>query len=329
MMKTKNQIENLWLAAKAYVDANPLAIDTVHLRRLDTENKFPTYAGVDADGRQLMGIGSSKHPFRIEVKSNAFDYYITERHDRSWLMTLRLIDKSLADVFATLCSDLQEELSNITDELTLLDTVRDKLVSWQKLFEVTKNGLLTSNEIKGLFCELLILKELLENSPYDFRTILSSWNGPRGSDQDFQLPNMNIEVKSIGMDARRIKISSLEQLVSDKPLFLYVINLQPSGEPNALSISELVDDIEEKVANDASSLRILRTTLLAVGFVGNPSYDEPKYRLNKKIIYEVTENFPKLTKSSVGSGIDTAVYTIGIEGIGQFEVTRINYGSTQ
>ena len=327
-MKTKTQIKNMWEVAVQHLEANPLTEDSLHLRRIETESLSPIYVGVDAESRLLIAVGSKTRPPRLEINSDAFDYYTSERADKSWLIILRLVDNSLSDVFATLCGDLHDELCELIDEQSIWKATKTRLILWQRLFEVAKKGVLSSNQIRGLFAELLTVRDLLHESPYDIRTIALSWNGPHGSDQDFQLPGINLEVKCIGQDASYVRISSLEQLNSEKKLYLYVINIQASNEAGALSLNELIRAIEDIISSDIKTLKIFRDALLATGFLENAYYDDPKYSLNKRMVYEVTERFPRLTRSSVPLGVDKAEYSVSLEAISPFLTTGIVYGST-
>lgn len=328
MMKTKTQIKEMWEVAVQHLQANPLSGDSLHLRRMDIACPSPMYVGIDSEGRLLIAIGSKARPPRLEIHSDAFDYYVSERADHSWLIILRLVDGSLSDVFATLCGDLYDELCELIDESSVWKAIRARLVSWQKLFEMARKGVLAANQIRGLFAELLTVRELLEKSPYDNRTIISSWNGPHGSDQDFQLPELNLEVKCIGQDANFVRVSSLEQLNSNKKMYLYVFNIQLSNEADALSLNALILAIENTISNDVKTLQIFRNALLATGFLENEYYDEPKYKLNNRVIYEVTEEFPRLTRSSVPPAIDKAEYSIRLEAISAFLTTEVVYGNT-
>lgn len=327
MMKTKTQIDELWGLSSLHLQASPLSEDSLHLRRMEVKGAHLFYVGFDSDGRPLFAVGSKARPPRFEICSSAFDYYVSERADKSWLMILRLEDRSLSNVFSTLCGDLSDELIEIKDEKSVWSVIKERLVSWQKLFEITSKGVLQPNQIRGLFSELLTLKGLIEQAPYDLRTIVSSWNGPHGSNQDFQLPNLNIEVKTIGQDANSVRISSLDQLNSDKRLLLYVFCIQQSSESDALSVNQLVMELESMLSSNLDALRRFRAILMTIGFLLDKCYDEQKYILNMRSIYEISERFPALTRLTVPIGIKSAEYTVSLESIKPFMVADTNYGN--
>lgn len=327
-MKAKTRIKEMWEVSVKHLQSNPLTGDSLHLRRMDIASPSAIYVGIDSEDRFLVAIGCKARPPRLEIHSDAFDYHTSERADKSWLIILRLVDGSLSDVFATLCGDLCEEICEIFDELSVLKVIKARLISWQRLFEIAGKGVLAAHQVRGLFAELHTLKELLEKSPYDNRTVISSWNGPHGSDQDFQLPEINIEVKCVGQDAGSLRISSLDQLSSEKKIYLCVINIQSSNEADALSLNELVLALERLISIDVKTLKIFRETLLATGFLENDYYDEPKYKLNNRGIYEVNEDFPKLTRSSVPPGVDKAEYTVSLQVINSYLTGEFIYGNT-
>ena len=77
-----------------------------------------------------------------------------------------------------------------------------------------KGGVLSVEEIRGLFGELNFLQQLLDHARTE-HDALASWEGPESTQQDFIFDNTVLKVKTLsGRERNSVRISSEDQLDS-------------------------------------------------------------------------------------------------------------------
>lgn len=327
----KTSIEGLWEEAIRQAALRSIEEHGLHLMRLPEIGRHSIFAGVDASLSPLLAIGTQKRPPSLSVSSSAFDYFRQERINRTWLMILRLRSSvGLGSVFGKLCQDLVDASRTIESETGLVELFQERLTQWENLFAQTSNGLLQLYQIKGLFAELLILKDLIESGRHSISDAVRSWTGPLGSDQDFIFANNAIEVKAIHANSESVGISSLAQLASTVPIVLALVELRESseGERGSFSLNQLIASIEELVAREPELLKVFRERLLSACYVEHSHYDSILLQGLRRRLFDVEGDFPRLTPDNVMSGVEAATYKISLRAIERFErkVDKGEYG---
>lgn len=314
----KTLIEQAWLAASSKAGIAPAKAGDYVLFRVDERSERNVYGGVDSDGSLLLAIEVGSLPPLIEMRSTALDYFRQERKGLgAWLMVFRLRRVELTSVFGRLCQDLIDEILGVGSDEALLGVVRKRISLWQRLFEDGGNGLLADFQVKGLVAELLFLESQLTGGVRQPLEMVNGWVGPSGGDQDFIFSDESVEVKAIGPNSEGVTISSLQQLESKAPLHLSVWTLRSASptEPRAETLNDVVARIERIFAPQPAALGLFRDALLEAGYVVHPYYSDLAFEPMFVEEFSVNETFPRLTQSSVPTGIASATYVVSLHQI--------------
>lgn len=312
----KTSIERAWDSAIKKAQASPPRDTDLVVFRVDERSSKSCYGGVDSEGNLLLAIEVGSLPPLIEIRSAALDFFRQERRGRgAWLMVFRLKMRALTPVFGRLCQDLIDEIESIASESALLGVVQRRISLWQRLFESGPDGLLADFQIKGLLAELLFMESQLTSGVRDPLEIATGWLGPSGGDQDFVFSDQAVEVKAIGPHSEGVSISTLQQLDSPVPLQLHVRTMRAASpaEPSADTLNAAVARIEQIVAPNPQALALLRGSLLEAGFVVHPHYSEVAFEPVAVEEFSVEGLFPRLTTSSVPTGITSATYVLSLQ----------------
>lgn len=293
-----SSIEELWRQAEATGPGGAI--------RVDAEHPSDLYGGTDAaDHRGLVLVTEAEPPKppaleAVEVTSH-------RRHDGRWALGIWLREPSLMPMFAQLCSDLIESSRSVAPSAAAGHLLA-RLLRWRELLE-SGAGPMTMSKLRGLVGELLVLERCLDIwSPDD---VVSGWMGPVSGPQDFVLPGRRIEVKATFSSSRSVHISSLEQLDTDEPLTLAVVTLTTMPGGAGIAPTELVARIDNRVlAAGAETATVYRKRLGAAGFLLDPLYNQPMFRLDSMDFYDVEGSFPKIRRQGVSAGVEKVVYDV-------------------
>ncbi len=237
---------------------------------------------------------------------------------------ITLEDKSNEDIFYSLCLSLNNIIDEANSSRVGFNMILNHLDRWKMFLSNQSKSILSPHQIRGLLSELYYLKHLLLKSNREASSVISSWQGPEKTSQDFILENKAIEVKSmLGRDRDSVKISSEDQLqdISDK-LFLVVYLLQKS-EPSeiAFNLNKLVLEIESQL--DSISLQEFQNTLNEAGYEPNLEYGLHNFTIKEYGVYEIKNDFPRITRKDLPEGVRKISYSLELDKIEKFR-TNIN-----
>jgi len=307
-------VDVLWNDLKTASDVK------VH-KRVDSQHPLDLYAEYEPPGYPGLVLFSSKRPPEPR-QMKAITLERGQRLDGKWWLCLSLHEPSLHAVFAGLCQDIITFTRSGVDAETAPAAILARVERWQALLEGDRGGLST-NELRGLIGELLVLQGLLEHLPAN--VAVASWNGPLGSPQDFMLPDGNrIEVKTIRPDADTVKINGLLQLdPGTDPLELRVIRLGDSSAETegAIMDPQMIEALRERLENEPLALNELNSRLAAAGWHHHPSHDDFAVRVARVHRYNVVAGFPRITTVNVPAGVDDVRYLVELAAARDFEIT--------
>jgi len=299
-MTSTMKIEEIWESLRRTGAASQRRLDAQHPCDLYADFEPPDQVGLVAicDGRPIL-----PRPMRaIAVEAG-------QRADGRWSLRLALQQPALAPVFAALCRDVSAAtLSGIT-AVDLAPAVLGRLHRWRSLLERDAAGL-EELTLRGLMGELTIL--LLRIIPaMSARAAIEAWKGPLGTAQDFLLPDgARIEVKAVEWDATTARINGLAQLdAGEDPLTLAVVRLQSTSAMahGAVTVPTLIEQVRLALG-DPEALELFDSRLALVGWHDHPSHGEFAVRVLAVQAHPVGGAFPRLTVSSVPSGIAEVEY---------------------
>lgn len=245
--------------------------------------------------------------------SKALSVSVIQLKEEEYSLKFSLQYESLDELFIKLCWDLIEftrDADNPVSELI------DRYNNWLKLFQILREGLLSSSVQKGLIGELMQLNELIDEVGED--EALISWVGPEGSDQDFNLADKWIEVKAVTIAANDVWITSLQQLDRNDPgrLAVFFMDKTSSNGSNTVSLYSAYNNVASRLVSDTNK-DILSCKIARYGLTEDElqKYEESRYSFSEKRMFEVVQSFPRLTRQNTPVEVSGAKYSIDLSTI--------------
>lgn len=277
------------------------------------------YWGKDIQGHCLFIMeldGDHTDQFRkglVRLKGLSLD--LRARGTEGQMFVLTLDRSSDRDLFAGLCRTLILALVQATDSTSALAVSLIHIQRWKAFLSGKSQGL-TPERVRGLFGELLFLRELIEQGIAN-ATAIDAWIGPERAQHDFSYRNIAVEIKSISGQGRGyVRISSEDQLESLKDrLFLRVYRLSDLSESSGgRSLNDLVGEIRDLLV-DADALDAFYGKLAGYGYAPIPEYDTPCFVVSEERSYRVSKDFPRIIRSELMAGIDNVSYDVRLEAL--------------
>jgi hypothetical protein len=296
-----------------------------NVRLIPGERATPCFWGKDVDGRNLFVIELEGHHSQQFSKDkpvlNGISVDLRQAENPGKERLVLALEKHLdADLFLGLCETLLESLSPVENSSAALAVSFNHLKRWKAFLAGRNARLLSAEEIRGLFAELLLLRTLY-GQVLTTRGAVEAWSGPERVQQDFVFADRALEVKSVsGKDRSTVRITSEDQLETvTAHLFLVTFRLTDTGgdEPG-ISLNALVKLVEEEL-DEAEAIEQFAGKLASLGYAPLPDYDTPTFVNSATQAYEVLEGFPRLVRSSLPAGIARVSYQIELETIAPYE----------
>ncbi|MBB3291878.1 hypothetical protein FHT39_000517 [Mitsuaria sp. BK045] len=318
------KIESAWEILRRAEDL-PISesLDGVRLRNLQMSAEYDFYAGLDREDRAIIAFGFDARPELPALGRGALDSFRLRRANGKWLLLLRVQSKSIESVFARLGTDLIGEVISLVNEDVKGVFITERIELWQRLFLSGIDGILEDRRVRGLFAELSFLDSLVRSHERSVSDCVSAWVGPARADQDFVFHDKAYEIKSVLPGRDSVKISSLSQLQARTPLELVVMNIAevPEGAQGGTTLNELVARLERIIAHDVRALAIFRMKLLEAGYVSRLEYDARDLYVQDLRRFDVSQDFPRLTSSSVPDGVLAAQYDLVLAALERFRLS--------
>jgi hypothetical protein len=239
--------------------------------------------------------------------------------DQRLVCRLTTAEPELEEKFSTVAKDIAFHCSGYKGAQLFLKT-QERIKSWANFLKPSRSGL-SHSEFVGLFGELYSLVEHLAPA-LTAKDAVRAWIGPEGKKQDFTLNNWALEVKTtVSGDQQTIRISSLDQLdrVTDK-LYLLRVVAAPATDGNGLSLGELYERCRTSVQHDAVVEGMFLQKASALYGKASESQINEQFRIVNVSVFDVADEFPRLTRSDVHLAIPEARYEISIAALAPFEV---------
>ncbi len=242
-------------------------------------------------------------------------------------IVLKLTDPTYYDLFNDLVLSLYQRLKDESDSTVSSRLFVETFHKWSEFFHDESSERLSNEVVKGLYGELFILSDLLENAEA-IRTnqVLSAWVGPYDEIHDFSFDEKDIEVKTKDNKKLDVRISSEFQLESilGKPLELIVVSVE-GDYVDGISLSDLVSQIRQQVTNKLGDPSILFETLkqkkLSLKNIGD--YDNYRFKVVEKTTYNcLMDGFPRLVKSKLPDSIANIQYSLNTSSLSDFLISR-------
>lgn len=236
-------------------------------------------------------------------------------------ITIYLLDNELKDIFTLFVQNIIEDISDCKTESEALSITINIITKWKNLFDKIHFNGLTIEKQKGLIGELLFINELMVNK-ITCSKILTAWIGTDYEDKDFRFGNIGVEIKFTTSKQPKISVSNEGQLDTQNlsRLFIVLYSLEEVPEMG-ISLFSLVESIKEKLQGNLIELNFFTDKLRKAGYSENDKENyKREFSLKKTYYFEVDNDFPKITKSSLPLGIFNASYNIEISSVENYLV---------
>lgn len=253
---------------------------------------------------------------------------ILDQSDGSRLLSLKLLDPTLQDLFYRLCVDIVSASVDSASEIEAVNRTIARTWRWHHLLRGGGDARLSREEQKGLIGELIALEKLM--LPFlSARDAISSWRGPLGAPKDFQIGRIAIEVKARrGAATPYVSISSEHQLdrSGTDVLFLYVSELDEAieGSFNAFSLTDIAEKIRSIVSNDDQGAGdSFESILRSAGFRWEDDYSDSLWVHGTDRAYQISEEFPCITPAHFAAGVQMVRYSISLVECERFRIPEL------
>lgn len=286
-----------------------------YFSRIDDEHILDLHIGLDEKGRKSIELRSIFKPVKV-TGTSAID---VTQYTKPEYNTIRfsLKDDDMSGLFYKFCEDIIEQTKDLKNEKDGYKAITTRFFQWKKMFVLSKNTFLTEPEIMGMIGEILFLRGPLADE-IGLSEALKSWSGQELTHKDFSCSDKWYEVKTISRGNTTVRISSLEQLDSDKNGELIVYSLEKmSPAYNGISLNKLILETRQMFlsADDADTFL---AKVAMQGYEYNNYYDEFVFEVSGLTRYKVTDQFPKLTHANVPKEITKANYDLALAEIMSF-----------
>jgi hypothetical protein len=242
-------------------------------------------------------------------------------------LVLMLRDNGYFDLFDDLVISLYRIIKDISDAETYTKVFVESFNKWSAFFDDEIANRLSENDIKGLFGELSVLSDLLENVDANrINDLLESWKGPYDTGHDFELDDKDIEVKTINAGRASISISSKVQLeeTHGKGLDLIVLSVERDL-LDGISLKDQFRNVKNVAVGKGGDTAILFRAIKQKGLTqGNlHEYDNYRFALRIEEVFDcLREGFPRLTIANVPESITKVKYDLSLAGIDGFKISK-------
>lgn len=293
-------IEDLWQHVK---EANAF-------RRVSETHPLDLYVGLSTHMERTLLLRLDHEPPTLPLLRKLRITRQPLDHGR-WNLIFSVLNPSDNPLFNALCADLVEFTRTATASAHPDEVVLRRLSRWRTLLQGEGGGL-SDKELRGLAAELLVLQNVL--IPRLGPAAVSTWAGPLGAPQDFDLGDAFWEVKSTHSGSTQVTINSLEQLSTPGRLFLVCVRLD-QGRDSGESVPDLVSAIANLLEPHAVFAETFAARLAAVGYESEEKYQTVRFHFNGLNFYEVDDGFPRIRPESVPSGVSDVSYKISLGAI--------------
>lgn len=238
--------------------------------------------------------------------------------DNTRELQLSLGDPALVDVFNVLVGDIATSVADTAAGPAGTTCLIERVDRWVRLLRSLGETGMSDEQRRGLFGELRMLRRLLVAGT-DEQVAVAAWTGPEDANQDFQMPELAIEVKtSAARQPRTLMIASERQLDSTGSGRLLLSHLlvdeRRGGE--GVSLNDMVASVRELFAASSARTRFDELVIRAGRLPHHAHrYDEPRYCVREEVVWRVEHDFPRITEADLRPGVGGCSYRISTAGL--------------
>lgn len=260
---------------------------------ISLKNSFPHWKGVE--------IGTAK---------------FSEYDDSGNYIIFRQSASGERYIFEIIAEDLRLSLEKLDSKDKLIKCFQIILEKWKDFFLSDNNLCLSPEREIGLFGELLFLKQLINIFG---NAAISFWAGCNNETHDFYIRGNAVEVKTVvHKSPYKVTINSEYQLDTKdvtKKLYLKFFALRKS-ESDGATLPQLIEEIISvlSLSSDYGYQCQFIKKIEKYGYLtACKELYNTKYFVRNDSLFWVNDNFPKIVKSEIESGLSNVTYLLSID----------------
>lgn len=298
-----------------------------NVRRASSTHPLDFFRGRNHAGQYIFSLTADDGCRELPrpPKLNGIDVSVERRPSDGARLVLTLEDRDQFDIFRALCGHLLDATADHPRgaDGPGLRLVLRRLADWHNMLRRRREGLLTTEEIIGLVGELAFLRDQIIPRA-GVAGGVAAWRGAHREEQDFAIGAWQIELKTqLSTSDHRLLISSEAQLDTANSRLLLchqAVARAPAG-AGALSLNALIDELSRQIADVGPVvLEQFEASLEACRYARREEYDEPKWLLTDRRLFEVRDGFPRLTPTMLPAGVHAVSYAILLSACHAFAV---------
>lgn len=261
-----------------------------------------------------------RNNIKIDVSSfdNLKDLKVLLFNDTSFantnILIIELLHPESKDIFAALCENLIQSVTQLNSEQKVIRTVINQLSKWKTLFDKKVSEGLSAEQQQGLYGELMFLHKCLAQKDADLLKVLNTWVGVDAALRDFQGSGWAVEVKTTATNnPQKVTINGerqLDETLIDN-LFLFHCSVEISN-GNGENLNQKIATIRVLLENNIPALELFNAKLFEVGYfdVHINKYENRFYKIRSESFYRIANDFPRIKENELRSGVSSIKYDI-------------------
>lgn len=306
----------------------PAESGTRNVLLADSEHPLDFRIGRDNRGHYVFLLDADRPVGGVPTLPKVMGITIELEEPRSGRLRLVLLLQDEADLqnFALMCTGLMLATQSSTTQRTSEGFVRTlaEIHRWHEMLKRRQEKRLTKSERIGLVGELMFLRdELLPR--IGITPALHAWTGHEKHEQDFVIGSTIFEVKTQVVTAdRMISISSEDQLdpVQGK-IMICNQGIAPTLQSSfgSCTLNSIANELAGIAKDDgATASNLLEIGLLGGGYEPHPEYDDETWTLVDRSLLEVRDDFPRIERGELRSGVQQVRYKVSVSDCQPFAV---------
>ena len=238
-------------------------------------------------------------------------------------VSINLINPQFIEFYNTWIKAIESKFLSLSVSENIIEKFNNEIKDLINIGK--KSSEFSINAAKGLYGELLELKQLIISENFDLEEIINAWHRPAPANHDFDLSIKTIEVKTISRTSTTVKISSEYQLeaLEDIPLFLKVYRIEYIEKSNIDSLGLIYEEIKQLLPPNLIMLFQMKCAEDEFNEYLGPEYNKLNYKFNVIEEYEFKvnqEEFPRINRNSISKSISKVSYRIDLSSMFLFKV---------
>ena len=241
---------------------------------------------------------------------------------KNFLCLKQSID-GLDNIFELVISDIANSIINMSLENNIIITLMNSLETWKLFFEKNKNKSLSIEKQKGLFGELVYLRDFVLKQ-VECPIAIESWKGPERAYHDFEFKKIAIEIKTTsGKEHKKFMISSEKQLdmLELEELYLGLFSLNVHYNEVGQTIVDIIEELDNLFLEFSAARYAFNLKLLKLGFLLDHKLDyTTRFSISSIDFFQINDEFPRITKSNLPLGIGDLKYSVMVSACEKFKL---------